>query len=64
MGKVHGLTEAEICRLIRAARKEGCHAVEVVKGATRPVVRLDKAARFENIEEASEWDVAIAEASN
>jgi hypothetical protein len=63
MGKIHGLTEAEISRIIRAAKKEGCHAIEVVKGATKAVVRFDKETHVETNAETSEWDTAIARAS-
>ncbi|MDE0590455.1 hypothetical protein OU789_11000 [Halocynthiibacter sp. C4] len=65
MGKIHGLTEAEISRVIRAAKKEGCHAVEVVKGKSRVIVPLK--VTFPGTEtkgEASEWDEAIVRASN
>lgn len=64
MGKIHGLTEAEISRVIRAAKKEGCHAVEVVKGTTRAVVRFDKVVTTETEGEIGEWDAAIVRASS
>ena len=66
MGKHVGLTEAEIARVIRAAKKEGCGSVEIVKGRSRAVVRFGATQDFDEpqVTGASAWDAAIVRASN
>lgn len=66
MGKHAGLTEADIARVIRAAKKEGCASVEIVKGRSRAVVRIDGTVEIDTTSTGAEstWDEAIVRASN